>query len=184
MGCPGWVAPAQIYSAANPAGIHIYASMQFIPALQAEQQVAATVIKRTAEQLGNLLQDGPDGSLYSMIEYVPTQPLFYVPTDWLTPLAATTLIIDGVAFMALPLPCETDSNIALYVPSLRVAFVSSIYYRQQPFIGTVRGGTPRFVCFFCKTHKFCKGRSRSGSSRYPPSRACTPSPSESATRSP
>lgn len=109
----------------------------------AEQQVATTIIKRTAEQLGNMLPDGPDGSLYPMLEYVPAQMLFYMYTDMLTPLGATTLIIDGVAFVALPLPCETDSNIALYVPSLSVAFVSSIYYRQQPFIGAVRGGTPR-----------------------------------------
>jgi len=141
LGCPGWVTQAQVY----PNGpVHIYAHLQFLLALNNEIEVAAAITKRTANQLGNHLEAGPDGSLYPISIYVPTMNFFF-PTDNMSPLSTTTIVIGGRPFVVMPLPGDTDSTIALYVPDRQTAFISSIYYRNQPFIGTIRGGAPRDI---------------------------------------
>jgi alkyl sulfatase BDS1-like metallo-beta-lactamase superfamily hydrolase len=141
LGCPGWVIQAQLW----PNGpVKIYAHAAFAQSLQAELSVAPIITVRTAQQLGNYLEVSANGALYPLLEYVPSTN-FYIPTDWVSPLAPTTVIIGNTPFVIMPLPGDQDSNVALWLPNSRVAFISSIYYRNQPFVGTVRGGAPRSI---------------------------------------
>jgi alkyl sulfatase BDS1-like metallo-beta-lactamase superfamily hydrolase len=142
MGCLSWVQRSQVY----PTGpVHVYAHMAFAQALQAESAVGMAITKRTAEQFGNYLPPGPDGSLFPLPNYIPNPANIVTPSDWVSPLQQTVIQMDARAFVILPLVGDQDSNVALYVPDRRTVLISSIYYRNQPFIGTIRGGAPRSI---------------------------------------